>query len=443
MSTSSEWVTVDLLDETPPPEQGPPRRPSGPRLGLVALAVVAVLAGLLLWPDSSSGPDAASESARPASNAPPVRQTVPDDPRLLPWPARGPWAGDPDFVGQAGAVWRASADPDQQPGDDVHVLWAGPVGTVAVALLQSVGEDGVPRVAQVTESVVPRSVNPGPLLLTSTAVVERQPPFVVVSYGGGLDLPGALDDPGTELLQVLPAPELSGDGVTLQRLQGTRFGRLVMQPDGLSEPWVYAPRLNPAGAVLMAVRTQGVDPGVLESGLITPDRILPDPTPVQVVPSSWGQLRRPLPEDYLDAYAALTSLDRTSGRVAVLGSTQTPDGRAALVEVRPRGPGRAVVVTVASGEGRPVVSEPRPSLAPDEIVLGAVRSLTGDVLAVAAGPPEATFLVLGADGAAVATGPRTTAVWLPREADVRQLSAQGYRDDETWVGRTTLDLGDL
>ncbi len=32
---------------------------------------------------------------------------------------------------------------------------------------------------------------------------------------------------------------------------------------------------------------------------------------------------------------------------------------------------------------------------------------------------------------------------LPRGTTARELSAQGYRDDETWVGRTTLAVSDL
>jgi hypothetical protein len=34
-------------------------------------------------------------------------------------------------------------------------------------------------------------------------------------------------------------------------------------------------------------------------------------------------------------------------------------------------------------------------------------------------------------------------VWLGRDVSVSEVSAQGYREDETWVGRTTLDLADL
>jgi hypothetical protein len=436
----SDWVTVDLLDETPAPVQAPPPRR---RLGLVAAVVAAVVAALVLWPQPGAP---AGDDARPTADQGVVdaQQPAPDDPRLLPWPGRGPWIGDEGFVEQATAVWQAAASgTDEGPGPDVHALWAGPVGDVAVAVLQSVGRDGRTRVAQVTESPLPTSVNPGPLLLSRVDAVDRVPPFVVLSYGGGLELAGVLDEPGSALLQVLPAPGLLTEGVELQRLQGSTFATVGMQDDGLSQPWVHTPWLSPGGPVVSAVRTRGAQPGMLATALVDPGRLLPATAPVQLVPPAWGRVRADLPTDYVDAQAALLSLGRSSGRVSILGSTQTPQGRASLVEVRPTGPGRPVVVTVGSGAGSEVVSPPRPSGRPDEVALGAARSLTGDTLVVAAGPPEATFIVVGADGEAVATGPRTTAVWLGRDVSVSEVSAQGYREDETWVGRTTLDLADL
>jgi len=436
-SVDSEWVSVDLLDDAPAPASTAP--PARPRRGLALLAtgVVAMLGALVLWPEPGDGP--AVDDVVPAAE-----QAPPQDPRLLPWPGRGPWAGDEAFVGQATAVWRASADePGATPGVEVHALWAGPVGEVDVAVLQSVGQDGLTRVAQVSESRIPGSANPGPLVLTRADVVEREPPFVVLSYEGGLDLGGVLREPGSSLLQVLPSPDLLPDGVELQRQDGPRFETVGLQDDGLSQPWVHTPWLAPEGPLLAAVRTQGARPGMVQMALIDPAALLPGPPPVLLVPSAWGELRPDQTQDYLDAQKALAAVGRTSGRVSILGSTPTVDGHASLVEVRPRGPGRPVVVTVASrGEGG-VVSEPRPSSTPDEIAVGAARALDGALLVVAAAPPQASLVVVGADDRVVATGPRTTAVWLPRDLDVSTVAAQGYRDDETWVGRTVLDVDDL
>jgi hypothetical protein len=442
--SDGEWVSVDLLDESPP--QAPAAgsavatpRPRG-RRALVGGVAAAVLGALLLWPQGGTSTD----TPAPLDGAAVAEQPAPDDPRLLPWPARGPWAADEQFIEQATAVWRASAeDPGSMPGVEVHALWAGPVGDVDVAVLQSVGQDGQSRVAQVTESRIPGSISPGALTLTGTEVVRQAPPFVVLSYGGGLDVSDVLREPGTSFLQVLPAPDLVSDGVELQRQSGVTFETVDVQGDGLSEPWVHTPGSAPEGPVLAAVRTRGPYPGLLSTSLIDPQALLPGPAPVLLVPSAWGELRGALPQDYVDAQTALAAVGRTSGRVSILGSTPTVDGHASLVEVRPRGPGRPIVVTVASRGGSTVVSRPRPSATPADIVVGAARSPDGALLVVAAAPPDTTLLLIGRDGEVVARGPRTTAVWLPRDVDVSAVAAQGYRNDETWVGRTVLDVTDL
>lgn len=437
-----EWVSVDLLDEKPEAEHvraGPSRR----GLALLGVGLAAALAVMLLWPQPGAGPGslATGEQAAGASQA---QTPAPDDARLIAWPGRGPWADDEEFIQAATAAWRATV-PEGEPGPglDVHALWAGPVGDVDVAVLQSVSDDGLARVAQVTESRMPGSANPGSLLLTNSEVIAVAPPFVTLSYGGGLDLAGVLREPGSSLLQVLPAPDLVREsGMELQRQSGAEFETVGMQGDGLSQPWVHTPWLAPEGPVLASVRTRGPQPGLHTISLIDPQRLLPGPAPIQLVPAGWGRLRMDLPQDYLDAQQALAAVGRTSGRVSILGSTSLPDGYASLVEVRPAGPGRPVVVTVGyRGNGGPLVSEPRPARTPDEVSLGAVRSPAGDVLVVAAAPPGGSLIVVGADGVSVGTGSRTTALWVG--GDVDEVSAQAYRDDETWVGRTTLDVSDL
>ena len=437
--SDSEWVSVDLLDEAPPvAPAATPARPRG-RLAMVGGLAVALLGALLLWPEGSTSPDAPQVVDAEAV----AEQPAPDDARLIGWPGRGPWIDDEGFVDEALAVWAATSsavDPDNAPGPQGHALWAGPVGGAAVALLQSVGLDGVARVAQVTESQIPGSTNPGSLTLSSVEPVATEPPFVVLSYPGALGLGGVLDEPGAVLVQALPAPGLVGDGVELQRQEGPRFTSIGMQADGLSEPWVHTPWLAPGGPVVSAVRTQGSFPGMLTTALVTPESLLPGPAPVQIVPASWGETRPDLPEDYLDGLAALESLDRSAGRVTILGSITTDRGRATLVEVRPSGPGWPVVVTVASTPTGMLVSPPRPSRPGDVMEVGALRAPDGALLVVGTGPPDTSLVVLGADGEAVARGTRTTATWLPRDADVAEVAAQGYRRDETWVGRSALDV---
>ena len=447
-----EWVSVDLLDDPakgddePSPDTDDVRsaphgasRVGRSRVGIVAAVVAAVLIALVLWPDPS---------APPASDAPPDTQAAtapaPEDPRLLGWPGRGPWAGDADLVAEAAGVWRSTAealglDP---PGDEVHALWAGPVYERSVLVLQSVSPDGATRVAQLTESRIPGSANPGALRLAAVSAVTLEPAFLGLTYAGELQPVDGLDEPDAFLVQVLPSPDLLEEGVVLQRVDGRQFVDIGMTGDGLSQVWVHSPRFGAAGAVVAAVRTRGLYPGILESGLVAPEQLIPTAPPVQLVSPDWGRTRGDLPEDYLDGMTALRALDRTSGRVAVLGSTPTPDGRASLIEVRPSGPGTPVVVTVGSGRVE-AVSQPRPAGSPTEPAIGAARSVDGRLLVVAAGPPGASLLLIGADGAVVGRGPRTTAVWLDRDRDVAEISAQGYRDDESWVGRSTLDVSDL
>lgn len=418
-------------------------------MGLVASVAAAVVAALVLWPDTA--PPASSDAA--PTSAPSASGTVPapDDPRLLPWPGRGPWAADTEFVADATAAWAAQADldgADPGPGAQVHPLWAGPVGTVAVALLQSVGPDGVPRVAQVSESRVPGSSARGGLTVWSTAELAGSPGLIALAYTGGYELEGlggVLDEPGSALVQVLPAPDLLGEGLQLRRLDGPTFQPVGMQADGLSQPWVHSPWMSSAGPIVAVDRRQGPEPGLQLVRTIRPGELIPGPAPVELAPPEWGRLRPDTAEDYIDATQALEHLGRPGGRVAILGSTALDRGRVSLVEVRPRGPGESVVLTVLwqPNSGRALVSNPRPAGSPDEMVLGAVRTPAGETVVVGTGPPQVARVILGADGAAIASGPRTTVARLGRGEDAAEVAAQGYRRDEVYVGRTTLDISDL
>lgn len=446
VTQSSDAVVVDLPGGDPtlatPP---PPRR----RLGTVAAVAVAAVAALVLWPDAA--PPSSTDAA--PSGAPPPSESVPppDHPQLLPWPGRGPWAADAAFVADAAAAWAAHADLEDGaggPGEEVHPLWAGPVGTVAVAVLQSVGPDGVPRVAQVSESRVPGSQTRSGLTVRSTAELDGRPELIALAYTGGYELDGlggVLDEPGAALVQVLPGPELLSDGVELQRLDGPSFQTVGMRADGLSQPWVHSPWMSATGPIVAVSRTRGPDPGLVLVRRIDPGDLMTQSAPVALVPPEWGRLRASTAEDYVDASYALEHLGRASGRVAILGSTPLDGGRVSLVEVRPSGPGDAVVMTVLwrPGVGRVIVSDPRPAGPADEMVLGAVRTPAGELVVVGTGPPEVARVILGADGDAIASGPRTTVAWLGRGQEVEQVAAQGYRRDEVYVGRTALDLGDL
>lgn len=436
MSVGSDSVTVDLLDEAPvSPTSPPPRR----RVGLLAAIAAAGIVALVLWPQA--GPSVTEADAPAEAVVPP-----PDDARLLPWPGRGPWVSDEVFISEAGAAWETFAtitDAADSPGPVVHTLWAGEVGEVDLAILQSVGEDGIARVAQVAESRIPDSANRGALALSSVATIDGQPEMLALAYAEGLELGTLLEQPGSELVQVLPSPAMLTEGSELQRLDGARFRTVGVQDDGLSRPWVHPSWQAPSEPVVAAVRTQGPEPGLVSVSEIIPGQLIPGAASVELVAPGWGATRPDLPEDYVDALSALGAVGRTSGAAAILGSTPSDRGRVSLVEVQQDGGGDAVVVTVVNRGIQPLVSAPRPTVPPTEVVLGAVGVPGGDVVVVAAGPPDTSLIVLGANGAPIGTGPRTTAVWLPRDDVVTEVAAQGYRDDQTFVGRSTLDVSDL
>jgi len=452
----SEPVSVDLLVDDLPAGAGPPpldERPPRRRLGLVLAAVLATVVGLLAWPDASPAPgsagDAAPAAGSEAASLPEV--PAPTDPRLLPWPGRGPLATDADFVAQAEQAWRTQARVGSGrvgPAEAVAVLWAGYVGSTATALLQSVGDDDVVRIAQVSEARRPQNVQRGPLVLQRAETLSpgaRPPAVLALVYAGGLQLGSMLEQPGATLVQVLPAPGALPEGSELLRREGARFAAVGIQPDGLSQPWLHTPELSPEGPVVLTARTRGPEPGIDVSQLIVPGTLLPAPAPVQLVEPAWGRTRDDLPEDYIDASAALAGLGLAQGQVAVLGSTVLQDGRVTLLQVMPS-PDPALpsgVVTVNARGVRQYVSPAQPPPAPEQVVVGAVRTPSGHLVVVAAGPPEASTVVVSADGEPVEVGPRVTAVSVEPGTPVAEVAGQGYQEDETYLGRTALDVSGL
>ncbi len=445
----NEPVLVDLtVDDAPPPpaderRAAPPRR----RLGLVLVAVVALGVGLVAWPDGSSTPARRDESPAQATALPQV--PPPTDPRMLPWPGRGPLVTETAFVDEAEQAWRAQAavrPGAAEPGEQVAPLWAGQVGASAVALLQSVGQDGLLRLAQVSEARRPGNVQRGGLVLQAWAQLPATAPapsMITLRYGGGLDLGQALAAPGTEVLQVLPAPDLLPEGSGLLRREGARFLPVGVQPDGLSQPWLEYQLPAGAGAVVLAARTRGLEPGIEVAQLLRPGELLPQPAPVQLVEPSWGRTRRDLPEDYSDAAAALSALGLQAGRAAVLGSTPVGDGRVALVEVDEPGGQPSGVVTVYTRGSLQYVSPLRPAGAGEVVVVGAVRTPSGQLVVVAAGPPEASSTVISADGEPLGLGPRVSAVALPVSRQVTEVAGQAYAQDQAYLGRTAIGVADL
>jgi hypothetical protein len=352
---------------------------------------------------------------------------------------------DQGLLDDATDAWRETAatapevdDLAGRPGPEVYPLWAGTVGGLPLVLLQSVGVDGVARVAQVTQAR-----EPGPLEVVNVAEITAVPEFLVLTYTGWLDVDRLLRQPGTALVQLLPAPALLAPDEQLQRLEGETFRPIGIQNNELSQPWVHSPWQSASGPLVLRTRDVGLEPGVMSASSVVPGQLLPAPPAVEMVPPAWGPTRRDLPEDYLDALTAVASAGLDSARVAILGATMFDRGRASLVEVRADDTSNPVVVTVVRDGSRVDVSAPRPAGRPSDVALGAVGTLAGETVVVAAGPPATAMIVLGADGDAVGTGPRTAAVVLDQDRDVQEVAAQGYRRDQSFVGRTVLDVSDL
>lgn len=439
-ATDDDAVRVDLLDGAPAAAVSTPG-PSPARRGGTAVAIAAVLvAALLLWPDAPATLDAAP--APPGPDGVPA----PEDPRLLPWPGRGPLVSDDDLVAAAAAAWAdaASADADvPAPGDDVHPLWAGEVGALEVAVLQSVGPDALLRVAHLV-GAGPSTTEGATFDVAAVGLVDPTSDLVALSYPDGLGdgvLARLLDTPGAALVQALLAPDVQ-DEAELRRLEAHVFLPVGMLGDGLSLPWVYEAWHSPEGPVVAAVRTVDGDAVLEATGLVVPGEPGVDAAPVELVPSLRGARAAPGPEDYVDAATALASLGETTGRASVLASTPLGSGRASLVQVQPDTAATSVV-TVVARRGIGEASAARPLDASTDLVIGAVRLLSGETVVVASGPPDTSRLVVGADDVPVSTGPHTVAVRLERGVDAQQVSVQGYREDETYVGRATLDVSDL
>ena len=430
---AGDSVTVVGVEQPTPPTP-PARRWPPSRLGWVAAVLVAVLLLLLLLPTEEPPPvQPLGEGEVPA----------PADSRLLPWPGRGPWASDDDFVAEAAAAWRdaAQADPSiEPPGDEVVPLWAGPVSGAVMALLQSVGSDGAVRVAQVSDMLY-GWLQPDLRLLAATRV-DSEPEFVTFAFVGPDDRRGQLDPDVLSTFQMLPGPPVASGERRVLRVEGRRFVPVDLQEGGLSAPWAYG-RWWIRDEPEIAVVVDGEDDTLLSVVRLDPDALLPDDPPITLTAPDWGADGPYEPADYLVASTALESVGLAGGETAVLGSTTTAAGHASLVQVRPEGSVDATLVAVFATDDEVTVSPPRP-LAPDaQVALGAVRTPGGDLLVVAAASPQTTLLSIDLDGEVVATGGRVQAAVVESGTDATVVGARAFQEDTSVPERTAVDVEEL
>jgi hypothetical protein len=406
---------------------------SGGRLGVVVLLVVLGLIGAALW----GGAEPATPRPDGTSGAASATGPAPEDPRLLPWVSRGDRLDDEALQAAARRVWHTTADfvsQGQEPGAQVHTLFAGTVAEGVVVILQSVCRDGVTRLAQVVG--IGGSQDAENLVLSWAEQVDRVPAALTITYRGGIDLGFLSDEPQTRVVSVLVAPQFVDRGYTVLRTDEDQFTPLRIRPDGVSEVWVVRDRPGRQSDLLTVAATtdEGAWRGVQAVEQLRPHQLIPDPAPVSLVDPSWGVARPSTPADILAGRAALASFDRVTGRVGVLGSTQTPAGRAWVVEVHPAAPGRLVRLVVLLGDGAPVVSQPQPVDRTQRAAAFAVPLPGGNVLALGVGAPEADVVTLGGGRRILANEPWIAAVVVPREELGRTVRARAFMYDGAFVG---------
>lgn len=420
--------------EQPAPSTPPARRLPPSRLGWVAALLVGVLLVLLLLP---------SEEPPPVQPLGEGEVPAPADDRLLPWPGRGPWASDDDFVAEAALAWRdaARADPSVEgPGDEVVPLWAGPVAGAVMALLQSVGPDGVVRVAQVSDMLY-GWLQPELRLLGATRV-DSEPDFFTFPFVGADDRRGQLDPDVLSTFQMMPGPLVGSGDRRVLRVEGRGFVPVELQEDGLSAPWAYG-RWWIRDEPEIAVVVNGEDGTLLSVVRLDPDALLPADPPITLTEPAWGAHGSYEPVDYVVASTALESVGSSAGEAAVLGSTTTPAGLASLVQVTPEESLDATLVAVVTRDDGVTVSAPRPVDRDAQVAVGAVRTPGGDLLVVAAASPETTLLSIDIDGEIAATGGRVQAAVVDDGTDVAVVGARAFRGDDSAPERTAVDVEEV
>jgi hypothetical protein len=209
-----------------------PSRRRGWVVAAVVVALVGVGAGLLV-PALRDGS---------ADGNGPVPASTGTGPALLPWPARGPLAGDQDLLRSALRAWQNGV-PDRQRPARSAALWAGDLDGVRTVLLQGTDASGQSWLANVIGSGDTAS-------LRSTQPLGRAVPLLALgTTAGAVRL---LADPDAEPDSVLAA---IGDGLR----------PLTVARDSLSQG-VTVP---PAG--LRVVRTEGG--AVVGSGTVLPGQL--------------------------------------------------------------------------------------------------------------------------------------------------------------------------
>ena len=176
-------------------------------------------------------------------------------PAQLPWPVRGPLAGDEDLLRSALRAWQSGV-PDRQRPTQAAALWAGDLDGVRTVLLQGTDATGQTWVAQVIGSGDTAS-------LRSTEPLGRAVPLLAIGTGAGA-------------VRLLADPNAAPDSILAG--VGAELRPLAVAHDGLTQR-VTAP---PTG--LQVVLTDGG--AVTRSGTVLPGRLSPATGTVELTRST-------------------------------------------------------------------------------------------------------------------------------------------------------------
>jgi hypothetical protein len=347
-------------------------------------------------------------------------QQPPNGSGLLPWPSRGGLVEDAALVEAAESLWRSGSDVDGDavvtPENEVYVLWADRIGAGRVVIMEGIGTDGQPYVAQASEQGDPailelNSVEP----LPSDHLVA-----LAVTYDGNLDLDGLEPGRGSALIQLLPEPSGTSEVTGLWRYKSTfadtGLERLELKTSGISDTFLQLDVSDPAGTPVVMTTTVGANAGVAGTIAVHGRQLVPTPARISLVDDpAWGASGRILGEEYTALLLAAEFLDLAdaNGFVAASEPVDAFGLRAttSLVVLRePDGPTRVACV-VSDSSDRDLIADA--VLAdPAEVDLDQARVLAGacevavgashQFAALAAARPGAGEVVLEAGGQVVA-----------------------------------------
>lgn len=378
------------------------------------------------------------------------RPSAPEDARLLRWQPRGELVDDRGVVNEASDAWRAYQG--QRPGREIYVVWAGRIAAGRVLLLQSVGPDDVPYLAQVSERG-----EPADWVVDRVEQISEQPPGIVVRYDGNLNLPMTQTGTGASLLQLLLAPSHALPHDSAPRLLRRARDRpndepswlpLVVDQRGMSKTWLHIDRLSPGGSAIAMVWPESEGRESVRTIAASPEELLTRKPAIQLADPTWGPMTAFDELAYDDARVLGNVLgpDQVDGEVALL-AVHTDQSRTAMLETRTEGPPRAVLVAWARSGVGCVAAADYPDLADRSFVAaGCVdQRLRRTVLAVVAKPGTARFEVTDRAGQVVVeskdASPRF--VTLPTvDAPSEAYLVSAYDGDGVAIDRSTIRVSE-